>query len=281
MNYKTKYLKYKIKYINLKMLNLYKFSGGAGTAIDSDSDDDDDDDTRTLSGFDNDDDDNGNYKELMLSLETTIPTDSKKIITYMTTHEATINDIITIIDKYTKSKELFIQYFSFAIPSVNSILQITQFANNEQILEVGAGNGLWAGLLKFVGCNIIATDNFSKEWKTGYVKYIDVEELSATKAIEKYNTANVLFLCWPPEFGGMAYRSIILFKGNKLIYIGYYADQSYTGGDAFHEILNKDWKHVTSINISSWAHDSVHLFTRKPTPNPIADPGNSDSDTDL
>jgi hypothetical protein len=229
-----------------------------------------------------DDNDVDEYEKLETVLEREISADATKIKTILSDTTTTINYIIEIINKYTPDthvkspgdyntyikefllKQLFIKYFSFAIPSLDSIFKIKDFVNTDQILEIGAGNGLWAGLLTFVGCDIIATDNWSKNWKTGSVKYIDVENLDENQAIEKYHTANVLFLCWPPT-DGMAYNSIKLFKGGKLIYIGERVNDTVTGGAAFHQMLSNDWTESLYIKIPTWrgGEDAIYLYTRK------------------
>jgi uncharacterized UPF0146 family protein len=250
MDFKTKYLKYKTKYTNLKMLNaealLVAPQGGAG----------------------------GTLSDLTSSYETIMQSYSDRIITEMIPGNAPITDIITLINNIIPTdpmtsiivRQIFVKYFSWAIPSVESILEIKKFANNEQILEVGAGNGLWARLLKNAGCNIFATDNFSTHNtdKAAIKRYIEVEFLSNSQAIQKYNEANVLFLCWPPT-NSMSDESIKLFKGNKLIYIGE-GNGGATGSDEFHSILWDDWKVVGNIIIPRWniVNDQIYLYERIP-----------------
>jgi len=250
MDFKTKYLKYKTKYTNLKMLNAEALlgapQGGAG----------------------------GTLSDLTSSYETIMQSYSDRIITEMIPGNAPITDIITLINNIIPTdptaiiivRQIFVKYFSWAIPSVESILEIKKFANNEQILEVGAGNGLWARLLKNAGCNIFATDNFSTHNtdKTTIKRYIEVENLSNSQAIQKYNEANVLFLCWPPT-NSMSDESIKLFKGNKLIYIGE-GNGGATGSDEFHSILWDDWKVVGKIIIPRWngVNDLIYLYERIP-----------------
>jgi hypothetical protein len=176
-----------------------------------------------------------------------------------------IDTCLQMINKYLNRNDLkdyFQELLSFAIPSDTGILKIKNFANNGQILEVGAGNGLWAGLLKKIKCNIIATDNFSTHY-TGSIEYITIDKLSHIEAIKKYNHANVLFLCWPPDTL-MSDESINLFRGDKLVYIG---EDKYgcTGSKKFHHILAKEWKLIETIDIPRWKgiYDQIHLYKRR------------------
>lgn len=62
----------------------------------------------------------------------------------------------------TMIRHPFVYNYSWAIPSREAIKEITAFIGSDKCLEVGAGNGLWAFLLKEAGVTIKATDSYTE-----------------------------------------------------------------------------------------------------------------------
>jgi hypothetical protein len=215
-------------------------------------------------------------KDYIVIEEKKILDDSIRLKLYFMRDQDTLKTCFWLINQYVNDdlqyprtidyQWKFQNMFSYAIPSYNSILKIKDFVKDNQILEVGAGNGLWAGLLKKAGCNIIATDNFSTHG-TGLIKYIDVENLSHIEAINTYKDYHVLFLCWPPQIDSMSDEAIQLFKGDKLVYIGGYGNTGLTGSSLFHDILKNQWDLVEKVTIPRWKNveDELYLYKRKET----------------
>jgi len=72
------------------------------------------------------------------------------------------------------------------------------------IIEVGAGGGYWARLLRDVGGDIIATDLEKPEansWYGGVTPWTDVQQATATDAVIEH-PERVVFSCWPPRPNG-------------------------------------------------------------------------------
>jgi hypothetical protein len=154
----------------------------------------------------------------------------------------------------------FTKHYAWAVPNKTAIKKIKKFAQKEQILEVGAGSGLWAYLLREAGANIIATDDYSWKIKRPYTK---VEKINVQKSLDKYKDTDVLLLVWPPHDKPMANNALKKFKGNKLVYIG----EGYggaTANDRFENRLGKYWKHVDQYNIPHWIglHDTMIFYER-------------------
>ena len=59
----------------------------------------------------------------------------------------------------------------------------------------------------------------------------------------------------------MAYNSLKLFKGSKLIYVG---DMSLTANNSFYKLLNKKWKLVKNIKLPQWNNiqDVIHIYEK-------------------
>jgi hypothetical protein len=66
----------------------------------------------------------------------------------------------------------FIYNYSWAIPSPEAIAEIAAFIGDDKCLEIGAGRGLWAFLLKEAGVPIIATDPFPEEEEDCEIKVL-------------------------------------------------------------------------------------------------------------
>ena len=169
---------------------------------------------------------------------------------------------------------------AWATPTFNVIKYIKEIVEEKPVLEIGAGYGLWAALLKMVGCNIIATDDYS--WMkhnngTSKETYTDIENISYGDALAKYNEYKILFLCWPHPKGYMTYNTLQKFtegnKGETLIYIGE-EDFTITGGINFQKYLEKNWivkpipdkEELIMPNFTSGIQTStkISIYTRKP-----------------
>ena len=91
-------------------------------------------------------------------------------------------------------RDYFIQYFAWAVPSLEVLLLITHFAQGRGILEVGAGSGLWSALLTGLGAKVVATDKHP--WDPTK-SFCNVHECDATTAISRFPTCETLLLVWP------------------------------------------------------------------------------------
>ena len=161
----------------------------------------------------------------------------------------------------------FVKEYGWSVPSKKAIEKIKGFVGNDSIVEVGSGYGLWAKLLKDEGINIIATDAFREEDKNfvpNDTRYIDIENLNNEEAMEKYGDYSVLMMSWPPYHNSMSYDTISKFKGHKFIYIGE-GHGGCTGGQDFHDALNREWGIVEEICIPQWSglHDNLVFYQRK------------------
>jgi len=87
----------------------------------------------------------------------------------------------------------------YFIPNVEFVEALAnllkQISGGLRLVEVCSGDGKLAYWLRKSGVDIVATDNYS--WKLGR-KRIDVERLSVTKALQKYNPRVVVGTWTPP-----------------------------------------------------------------------------------
>jgi len=157
-------------------------------------------------------------------------------------------------------RDAFIERFGFAVPTELVIGRIKKFVGSRQLLEVGAGSGLWARLLSDVGVSVTAVD--CRSWR-GPGTYYPVQRLSAVSALSCYRDHAALLLCWPDYANPMAAKALKVFKGDRLVYIGE-DEGGCTGDDRFHEML-RSWRRVARIAIPQWPgiHDDVVLYEKR------------------
>ena len=178
------------------------------------------------------------------------------------------NDPEYLLDRHVRAR--FIDHFSWAIPRSTTLATLaSKLAGYKNILEVGAGSGLWTYLLSGLhAVPIRATDILDGSYGSDRIhKYSPVEQLDAVASIVKYDP-EVLMMVWAPYGKTMAHDSLKAFKGNLLVWIG--ESESGCNGDAhFFTALEKNWKMVDHISMPRWkeSHDGCIIFQRK-VPNP-------------
>ena len=175
-----------------------------------------------------------------------------------------------VIQEYYK-RDYFTKNYGWSIPDKKSLQKVKRFIGSDQVLEIGSGYGLWAKLMKDMGINVIATDALSdpeqKKYRPLDKTFTEIENLTHSDAINKYGSANVLMLSWPPYLCSMAAQSIKNFKGNKLIFIGE-GSGGCTADDDFFKELDNNWQEVEQIKeflAKRWVgiYDTLTLWKRK------------------
>jgi len=187
----------------------------------------------------------------------------------------------------------FCNEISWAIPTINVLKYIKEIVKNNVIIEIGAGNGLWAALLTIISCEILATDNYSwidegkedeedeEDDETYYdIPYVKNEEEALSNYIYyKPNKSKILFLCWPPNNNPMSFNALKYFteemNGKKFIYIGDMKG-GLTGTDEFFDYLYKYYdekikteKEIDELVMPNWYgnNSSIILYIRNKTQN--------------
>ena len=110
--------------------------------------------------------------------------------------------------------------YAYVLPEPHLLEVISRYS---PLVEIGAGTGYWAYLLRLVGADVVAYDTAPlgglrpnryhpamRPW--GEVLDGDVNVLS------KY-VQRSLFLCWPPRFSNL-WESLQFFRGEFVLYIG-------------------------------------------------------------
>lgn len=161
-------------------------------------------------------------------------------------------------------REDFATTMAWAVPSKWAIKRIAKFTNS--ILEIGAGLGLWAHLLRRAGVTVTATDYFAFRGNfiaRGADNFTEVLDMKHTDAIKAYGHLHeCLMLCWPPYSDPMAYEALKKFKGPKLIYIGEY--DGCTADNTFQKYVENNFELEADVRIPQWLglHDYLSLYRR-------------------
>lgn len=176
-------------------------------------------------------------------------------------HEATRNSwrTGTLLSPWTVRDVLRKQY-SFAVPCDEAL---DTLASLGPVVEMGAGSGYWAYLLRKRGVDVQAYDKspgkknpyeFTKRW-TGVVHGLPGKL--------KKRADRTLFLSWPDYNTSFASRCLEHYRGDTVVYIGE-GWGGCTGDDAFHQMLERDWTEAKEIRIPQWdgLHDSFVVYKR-------------------
>lgn len=159
-------------------------------------------------------------------------------------------------DTSWRMREHCVKKYSFAIPDPEAIIRISKYS---PIVEIGAGSGYWAWLLKFAQADVAAYDDGSREWPK---MWTDVQRGGPEKV--NSDLRRTLFLCWPEYDTPMAYECLSKYRGKYFIYIGE-GPGGCTGDDSFHEYLNKNFNEIDCYKITQWygIHDRLFFYERK------------------
>ncbi len=148
--------------------------------------------------------------------------------------------------------------YAYSAPSPKLLRLIAEYS---PLIEMGAGNGYLASLLRAMGADIVALDAFPVEEGNNWFFNTSVfgfptSRGSSWTTVIKGNAASldefsdrVLLLCWPPR-NAMAIESLTHFKGHQIILI---ANKSCCANAKFYDMLDKNWHLQLEVNTDSWA----------------------------
>lgn len=142
--------------------------------------------------------------------------------------------------------------YSWAIPNEEVITFLKNESQEEQTIEIGAGNGYWAYEIQRRGGQIVPIDISSPE-KT----WTDVIRCSYD-AINP-SSANKIFLCWPPANDNMAFNCLQYLRP-KTVYFAGRLNSTETGNHKFHQHLQNAFSKKEQKQLPSWRNRDVYLY---------------------
>lgn len=181
---------------------------------------------------------------------------------YLTAYEQIVNSKDGRFSHYDARRALVKQY-AWAIPNDEAIKALVALS---PLVEVGAGSGYWAALIRQAGGVIRAFD--SPVGQSAYSFDAKHSPISVGSAhIAGHYPNYTLFLCWPPYDNPFAYDALTAHRkagGQRLAYVG---EGSYgcTGDADFHKLISQAYEHIETIRLPQWEgiHDSLTIYERK------------------
>lgn len=163
-------------------------------------------------------------------------------------------------------KAAFARHFAWAVPTEDAIGAIRDCATD--VVEIGAGSGYWAWMMRQAGLTVKAYDTISPPFTWDKVEHGDERAVLS-------HPDHALFLCWPPWASDMACNALTAHRGDYLIYVG-----EWMGGSAnpnFFMLLASMFEPVRAVDIPQWydRNDRLMIFRRRhPISSKNAPPGN-------
>jgi hypothetical protein len=145
------------------------------------------------------------------------------------------------------------RHFAWAVPTEEAIAAIRRHATS--VLEIGAGSGYWAWLMRQAGILVDAVDVDPPAFTWSDVRRGDEHTAHA-------HPDKALLLCWPPWASPMAENALVAYGGERVVYIG-----EWFGGSAnpkFFTLLMCWFECVDYIRIPQWymRNDTLLIFRR-------------------
>ena len=119
---------------------------------------------------------------------------------------------------YAEVRAIYVRSYAWAIPNEKAIHTILSLG---PVVEIGAGGGYWASLIKQEGGDIIAFDNWSdhKHSELKQDKHFDV--LTGDADVARQHPDRTLFLCWPrTDAALLALHTYAEAGGKRIVYVG-------------------------------------------------------------
>jgi hypothetical protein len=152
-----------------------------------------------------------------------------------------------------------IKKFGFVFLTKKIIKEIIKIKKGEILLDIGCGLGLCSKLLKLYGCKKV----YCFEQKFTKNTYLKVKDINHIEAINKYNKTkkDVLLLSFP-YMDNIAFETLQLFKGNKLIFIGE-INTGLNANEAFFEEIRENWILKKNFKIDNFISNQCEFYYYK------------------
>jgi len=148
---------------------------------------------------------------------------------------------------------------SWAVPTDEALAAIAKHSP-AGVVEIGAGTGYWAGLLRGRGVDVVAYDIEPYRNSQAAAQWSEVKRGNHMYVMK--HPERTLLLCWPPYGQPMAAMALRRYKGNVVIYIGEW--RAATADDEFHEML-ESWDEKEVVSLPQWPgiRDDMYVYYRR------------------
>ncbi len=161
---------------------------------------------------------------------------------------------------WCEARDKLVYKYAWAIPTWEAIDTIKRYSPNG-VVEIGAGGGYWATLLRKRGVHVDAYDIQDGHYWEKAAKWARVEKGGPENAAR--HSTSTLFLCWPPYSDPMAYEALMAYEGSTLVYVGE-GNGGCTGDERFFDLLEAEWDLISALTIPRFygIHDALYVYRR-------------------
>ncbi|MFJ4091291.1 hypothetical protein ACIPYS_06875 [Kitasatospora sp. NPDC089913] len=157
--------------------------------------------------------------------------------------------------------------YSWALASRTALDWITTCLDGRGLLEVGAGSGYWAWLLRARGVDVLATDAEARTERNGFTDRFQYTEVRPGRAAADAaaHPDRVLTMLWPPHRDPMAADTLRAYRGPGLLYLGDRPGGLCADRDFFTE-LTTHWRPLSRCPLTlRWLgnRDTATYFVRR------------------
>lgn len=174
------------------------------------------------------------------------------------------------IEELQRMRDAFAVRFAHAIPHEDALAAL---ATLSPLIEIGAGTGYWAWLLRLRGCDVVAFDAcppttlshanlFHRNLNTVGVCWTEVRP-GGSEQVASY-PKHSLFLCWPPA-DDTAEQALAAHQGQHLAFIGTHQPHIPIATPTFHAALRSQFALRTIVDLPHWygVEDRLTIWTRR------------------
>lgn len=221
------------------------------------------------------DDDNPYYCDWLKLSESQLDRENQILDADLRKDHTRVAEILSI------RKALVVKY-AHAIPTTSALEAIAFYS---PVIEIGAGTGYWAYMLRRQGTDVICYDRYPpgngdsvNRYHEGAVCWTEVLCGDETK-IETHS-AHTLLLCWPPQSSDMPINALSLYRGEFFLYVGELPDEEghmyldrtdrmvrkgvTIKKNFFHDLRN-NWNLIQTVVLPHWeiCADNLYVFRRR------------------
>lgn len=157
---------------------------------------------------------------------------------------------------FPTERGVMVERYAWAIPNEEAVDTV---AGLSPVLEVGAGKGYWARMVKDAGGDILATDPdppaADREW-------FPVWRAGAQDVVPDYPD-RTLMMVWPTDGDYWSVEALGMYGGDTVIYVGE-GRTGATATDRFHEMLFEEWELAETVDIPTFfgMRDRLEVWER-------------------
>lgn len=163
-----------------------------------------------------------------------------------------------------RRREELVEEYAWAIPNHEAIATI---ADHAPVLEVGAGRGYWAALVRghLDDADAVVATEPNTRWNEAWATVL--LDLEAVDAVETFGEGRTLLLGWPPYDDPMAADALEAYPGDTVIYVGE-GRGGCTAGERFHRRLHEQWELSETVAIPTFLgiRDRLEVWERAAGP---------------